>query len=175
VTQVGSSYATAKRAFLDLLRSRPALGEVAIRYEAPLDPVAVVGPTGKHECIFYTDDEADEGVQENVVICGLPLQVDETYRLPLVVQVVVPETTDGVTSTQEDADRRVDEILGEVFGAMTNFPAMAPGVDEPFPYMHMTRANFVRRTGVVGDAEGHGSSCLARLEVEARIALAGES
>lgn len=162
-TTLGTTYSTVKEALIDLLRDRPELGTVAVTYEAPLQPDQVVGPTGEHEAIFFVDSDPDEGTQENEVICSLPLRISESYALPLVVQVLRPES-DG---SQLAADRRVDELLGVVLTVVANNPTL--GVDAPFEYLHATRGNFTRRTGVIGSGSGHGSSVRFELHVEARL------
>jgi len=166
---LGTSWATVKQGLVDRLLARPALAEVAVSYEAPLQPEDVVGPTGKHEAIYFVDVDDDVGEQDNKVICSLPLRIDEEYSVPLCVQVLRPES-DG---TQYQADLRVDELLGEVLTVVANLPTL--GVEAGFQHLLATRGSLHRRTGVIGQGAGHGASAVLDLRVEARLIYPAET
>lgn len=153
---VGSSYATAKAAIVSRLETRGGLSEVTVRYQAPVVASDMGGASG--DAIWL---DAAEGDYENVVICGLPLRLEEIYSLTLVVQSLRP-TTDG---TQQAADERVDEVLYEILAELANDPTF--GVTA-FNYFQITRGSFRRITGFLPSGAGHGARCELDLNVECR-------
>lgn len=158
---VGSSYSTVKRAITDVLSDRGGLAEVSVSYQAPVAGEDVTGPTGAADAIWLHDAD---GEYDNVVICGLPLRLEERYDLVLVVQSLQPDSL----GTQEVADTRVDEMLFEVLDALATDPTF--GVDD-FDYLQVTRGRFRRVTGFLPTGSGHGARAELRLEVECRIAF----
>lgn len=159
---VGSSYSTVKAAAVAALKARPALSAVAVTYRAPETSTEVQGESGSNESIFF--DDAEGGDLDNEIIASLPLRLEETYQLKLVVQVLRP-SSDG---TQQDADERVDELLYEVLKEIASDPTL--GITG-FDYLHITTAAFNRRTGFLGTSGGHAASCELMLSVEARLSF----
>jgi hypothetical protein len=102
-----------------------------------------------------------EGDYENVVICGLPMRLEEVYSLTLVIQSLRP-ARDG---TQQVADARVDALLFEVLTELATDPTF--GVTA-FNYFQITRGAFKRITGFLPTGAGHGSRCELELNVECR-------
>lgn len=155
----GSSYYTVKTAIIEALQGRPGLAEVSVLYQVPERPQDLAGPSGIADVIFLHDAE---GSYENVVACGLPLKLDESYNLVLVIECIRTDT-DG---TQSIVDQRVDELLGEVLGELANNPTF--GVTE-FDFCRITRGSFRRTAGQLGS--GHGARCEFDLEINARLSF----
>lgn len=153
---VGSSYSTAKAAIVSKLNARAGLSGVAISYQAPLVSSDLGGESG--DAIWL--DNATGGY-DNVVICGLPLRLEELYDLRVVIQSLRPSTT----GTQQVADERVDELLYEIFDELADDPTF--GVTT-FNYFHITRGSFARITGFLPTGAGHGARCELDLNVECR-------
>lgn len=153
---VGSSYSTAKAAIVQKLGRRGGLANVEIHYQAPVQASDAGGESG--DAIWLDDAVGD---YENVVICGLPLRLEEIYALTLVIQVLRP-STDG---TQQVADERVDAILYEVLSQLATDPTF--GVTA-FNYFQITRGAFTRTTGFLPTGGGHGARCELDLNVECR-------
>lgn len=153
---VGSSYSTAKAAIVTKLTARGGLSGVSIKYQAPEKTADVGGESG--DAIWVDDAEGD---YENVVICGLPLRLEEVYSLKLVIQSLRPSTT----GTQQVADARVDALLFEVLTELATDPTF--GVTA-FNYFQITRGAFTRTTGFLPTGAGHGSRCELDLNVECR-------
>lgn len=159
---VGSSYAALKRAIIDRLQARSALSAVSVSYQAPIQASDVLDSKGNGEAIWL--DEA-EGEHQNVVICSLPLHLEEVYALVCVIQVV----QDHSEGTQQAADERCDELLFEVLSELANDPTFGLSTGDPFNYLHVTRSTWQRRTGFMPSGAGHGSTIRLMLEVNARI------
>lgn len=162
---VGSSYSTLKSAIIGRLVERAGLVGVSVSYQAPVQASDVSGPVGSFEAIWL--DDAEAGEHQNVVICSLPLQLEEVYSIKLVVQVLRPTST----GTQEEADTRVDELLYEVLHEMTHDPTWGLSGTSPFNYLHTTWTTFERRTGFLPTGAGHGASWEANLQVNSRISF----
>ncbi len=161
---VGSTYSTLKGAIYAKLLARLTPLNVVVRYSAPERTDDVLGPTGKYEAVWL--DNA-MGSQDNVVICGAPLSIDETYRLNLSVQVL--QEDGNVGGTQQTADVRCDEILYEVMDELAGNPTW--GVTQ-FPICQTTRATFKWETGVLPNGMGHGARVDLALEAKGRISYA---
>lgn len=164
---VGSSYAALKRAIIAALQARSALTGVSVSYQAPIQASDVLDSSGSGEAIWLDDAE---GEHQNVVICSLPLQLEEVYALVLVIQ-VVKDQSDG---TQEAADERCDELLYEVLTELTNDPTFGLSTGDPYNYLHVTRSTWQRRTGFMPSGAGHGAAIRLMLEVNARIHFPAE-
>jgi hypothetical protein len=161
---VGSTYAALKAAIVDRLRARPALSAVTVSYRAPETASEVQGESGSRELIHLDDAEGDHS---NVILGGLPLVLDESYSLKLVVQVLRP------TGEQLEADERVDELLFEVLSELANDPTF--GVDAPeFEHVQVTYSSFIRTTGFLQNASGHAAGAELELAVEARLSFPTE-
>lgn len=158
---VGSSYSTVKAAIASRLAARGGLSAVSVSYQAPKDAYNVAGPTGVQDAIWL--DGAD-GDYDNVVVCGLPLRLEERYDLLLVVQSLRAHSL----GTQQSADTRVDELLFEVLDELATDPTF--GVTG-FDYLQVTRGRFRRWTGFLPNGAGHGAGAELRLEVECRHAF----
>jgi hypothetical protein len=160
---VGSTYSTLKTAIYDKLKARPALSAVAVNYRAPEKATEVQGESGSREAIFLDDAE---GEHDNVVFGGLPLRLEETYSLKLVIQVL----RKGDSSEQQDADRRVDELLYEVLHELASDPTF--GIDDDaFDYLQVTYSDWKRTTGFLDTSGGHAAGCELDLQVEARLSF----
>lgn len=165
----GSSYSVVKAAVVAALKARPALSQVAVSYQAPVQATDAQGPAGGHEAIWLDDAEGD---QNNVIIKGLPLTLDESYTLRLVVQVLA-RSSEG---TQQVADARVDDLLGEIVHAFASNPTFGvepadAGAGATFDHLQITRAGFRRVTGFLQGSSGHGARAELDLQVEARISF----
>lgn len=158
----GTSYGTMKRAIINRLSQRPALQGVNVAYSAPVLASDTKGPAGAYEGIFFGDTPLDDGRDDNVIICSVPLQLDETYTLCLYVQVVL-EASDG---SQEAADERVDALIYEIAHELAHDPTF--GVED-FNYTWATRFRFRRVTGHLPRGPGHGAGAELRIEVKARL------
>lgn len=159
---VGSSYAALKRAITTQLKARSALSAVSVSYQAPLQAKDVLDASGSGTAIWLEDSE---GAHENVVICSLPLQLEERYALGLIIQVVF-DSSDG---TQEAADERCDELLYEVLAELANDPTFGLSTGDPYNYLHVTRSTWRRGGGFLPSGAGHGAWIRLLLDVEARI------
>lgn len=153
---VGSSYSTAKAAIVSKLDARSGLDGVNVLYQAPEQASDVGGESG--DAIWLDDAEGD---YDNVVICGLPLRLEELYTLKLVAQSLRP-SRDG---TQLVADQRVDALLYEILDELATDPTF--GITS-FNYFQITRGAFTRVTGVLPNGAGHGSRAELQLNVECR-------
>lgn len=157
---VGSSYSTAKAAIVTKLTARLGLAGVVIHYQAPEKASDVGGESGD---AIWLDNASGE--YENVVICGLPLRLEELYTIRLVIQSLRPSTA----GTQQVADARVDAMLFEVLQELAADPTF--GVTA-FNYFHITRGSFTRVTGLLPTGAGHGARCELDLSVECRHTFA---
>lgn len=162
---VGSSYATLKAAIVAQLQARAGLTGVSVSYQAPLQATDISGPVGSFEAIWLDDTEAGE--HQNVVICSLPLQLEEVYAIRVVIQVLRPTST----GTQRQADERVDQLLYEVLHELANDPTWGLSGTSPFNYLHTTWSTFERKTGFLPNGAGHGASWEANLQVNSRISF----
>jgi hypothetical protein len=161
---VGSSYSTLKAAIVDQLRVRPGLSAVSVSYQAPLQPPDVQGPTGSAEAIWLDDAE---GEHDNVVVCSLPLQLEELYAIRVIIQVLRPTSL----GTQEEADRRVDELAYEVLHELAHDPTWGLSGTGAFNYLHTTRSTFRRVTGYLPNGSGHAARYELSLQVDSRISF----
>lgn len=166
---VGSSYAAVKRALRDRLQERPGLLGVAVEYQAPVQAADNRGSAGQYEKIFL--DDVDDGELNNVVVCALPLRLDESYHLTVVVEVIRPSTL----GTQEAADERVDQLLYEIVHEIASNPTLDidpnPGPHSHFDFLNVTRGRFVRDTGFIAGTNGHGARCVLDVEVSCRLSF----
>lgn len=157
----GSTYAALKAAIVERLQARSALSAVSVLYRPPERADEVAGESGVNESIWL--DEA-AGDHTNVVFGGLPLCLDESYSLALVIQVLRP-TSDG---EQQVADERVDELLYEVLSELAHDPSF--GVDAPeFDLVQVTYSSFTRTGGFLQSGSGHAAGAELELAVQARI------
>lgn len=159
---VGSSYSTLKWAIFQQLQARAGLQGVAVSYQAPVQAQDVQDSTGSSEAIWL--DDAD-GEHENVVICSLPLQIEELYSIALVVQVLRPSSL----GDQRAADLRVDELLFEVLSELATDPTWGLSNTGNFVYLHTTRTAFRRVTGFLPNGAGHGARAELALRVDSRL------
>lgn len=159
---VGSSYSAVKWAIFQQLSARAGLQGVAVSYQAPVQRQDVEDSTGSSEAIFL-DDGAGE--HENVVICSLPLQIEELYQISLVVQVLRPTSL----GDQRAADLRVDELLFEVLSELAHDPTWGLSNTGNFVYLHTTRSTFRRITGFLPAGAGHGARAELSLQVDSRL------
>lgn len=162
---VGSSYSTLKSTIVTQLKARAGLSAVSVSYQAPLQATDISGPVGNFEAIWL--DDAESGEHQNVVICSLPLSLEEVYSIKVVVQVLRPTST----GTQEEADTRVDELLYEVLYELAHDPTWGLSGTTPFNYLHTTLTTFERKTGFLPTGTGHGASWEANLQVQSRISF----
>lgn len=159
---LGSSYSLLKSAITSRFQQRAGLQGVAVSYQAPLQADDVTGSAGSYESIWLDDTD---GEYENRVICALPLQLEETYSVRLVVQVLAPESE----GTQEVADRRVDELLYEVMSELAYDPTFGLSGTGNIVYLHATHGPFRRITGLLPNGMGHGARFEMNLEVDSRL------
>jgi hypothetical protein len=162
---IGTSYSVAKRTLIDALTARPGLAGVTVAYDLPTRGQDIRGDTGSWERISF-DEGVDpipvEGSQANVVFCSLPLHLDETYLLPVVIQVVRPEANDT-----RAIDERVDELVGEVLEEVATDPTLGL---LSFSRFEIPRAAATARwAGYIGEGRGRAAGCRLDLEVECRI------
>lgn len=163
---VGSSYSTLKAAIVDRLRLRPGLSAVTVSYRAPETTSEVQGESGSRELIHLDDASGDH---TNVVFGGLPLWLDESYDLKLIIQ-VLRQSSDG---TQETADARLDELWFEVLAELANDPSFgvtAPGIE----HVVVSYSSFTVMTGFLQNSGGHAAGVELDLAVEARISFPTE-
>lgn len=159
---LGSSYSSVKWAIYQQLSARAGLQGVAVSYQAPIQAQDVQDSTGSAESIFLDDGD---GEHENVVICSLPLQLEELYTIRVVVQVLRPSSL----GTQREADLRVDTLLYEVLHELASDPTWGLSNTGNFVYLHTTRSTFRRVTGFLPSGAGHGARCELALRVESRL------
>lgn len=167
---VGSSYATVKRALRDRLQERSGLVGVAVEYQAPVQAADNRGSAGQYEKIFL--DDVEDGELNNVVMCSVPLRLDESYHLSVVIEVIRPSSL----GTQEAADERVDQLLFEIVHELASDPTLGislnPGLHSHFDFLNVTRGRFVRDTGfIAGTGGGHGARCVLDVEVSCRLSF----
>jgi len=170
-TPVGTTYGLFKKALMDLLHGVSGLADVAVNYDSPKDADDVVGNTGLYEAVFFGDTDPEHlretgisGEQDNVVICSVPLTIDEEYEVPLMVQVMLP-----LEGTQEEADLRVDQIMYHIMKTVASNPHMGiMGPSHPeITVFYVTKAKFHRKSGLV--EAGRGSGCTLKFQIKARI------
>lgn len=167
MTIVGSSYSAVKRAIRDQLQARAGLSGVAISYQAPVQPLDVTNAVGSSEAIWLDDAEGDH---QNVVICSTPIQLEEIYVIRVFIQVLMATSI----GTQEEADKRCDELVGEFLSELANDPTWGLSTGNPYSYLHTTRSSFRRTTGFLPSGAGHGSGAEYQLEVNARMVFPNE-
>lgn len=162
MTQLGSTYSTAKAAIVEQLSRRGGLADVAVIGEPPVDALNLVGESGSGKAIWIADAEGD---QDNVVLCGQGrLDVDETYDLTIVIQALPLDS-----ENQADTDLKVDHMLGEVMLEMAGDPTW--GLTQ-FVQFETSRGSFRRFVGPIGNTALRPSRCEFDLEVRARISFA---
>lgn len=159
---LGSSYSSVKWAIHDQLAARAGLQGVAVSYQAPVQATDVQDSSGSGEAIWL-DDGAGE--HNNVVICSLPLQIEEQYQISVIVQVLRPSSL----GTQREADLRVDELLYEVLHELATDPTWGLSNVGNFVYLHTTRSTFQRVTGFLPSGAGHGARAELNLQVDSRL------
>jgi len=174
-TPHGTAFAAFKSALIANLKEREALEDVVVQYDSPENPAGVTTEQGLYESIFWDDAGVGIGIstkipnQENVVICGLPLRIEEEHPIPLAIQVMLP----GTGGRQEAADHRVDELIFEVMAELAHNPTQGLHVTPGFDYIQATKLwTWERHSGIL-DPSSLGRGALARLfiNVEARISF----
>jgi hypothetical protein len=172
---IGTAYSSVKGAIVHLLQSSTSLQEsgTIVSYETPANQTDIRTDKGKYEAIYF--DDAGTGIgpvtgdskQDNVIICSLPLRIEEEFTLPLWIVVLEPNRDD----TQEAADRRVDELLFEVMKEIASYPTLGLENVPEFDYLQVTKASqYERRTGFLReDAPGRGASARYYLHVKCRL------
>lgn len=163
----GSTLYAVKAALVTQLALRAGLSGVSISHQAPTKATDLKTTTGDFDAIWLGDADDDTNV---VVFSGLPLRLDESYELDLIVQVLRP-TTEG---TQAVCDARASSLLGEVFGLLASNPTLglADGSGSPdFPRCEVVPTGWRNITGPLPAGVGFGSRFEVRLGVEGRLSL----
>lgn len=164
---VGSSYAALKQAIVTTLRARDGLSDVAVFGAPPAKPSEVLGVSGSRKAIWIADADGTH----DVTVVGAPnLWLDETYSLLVVFQSLPLDSGDGQFTT----DQRVDEMLGEFYGAHAdNITSDTPwGLtmdDDPFVSLETLPGSMQRFTGPFTDTTRYPSRCELQLDVTARL------
>lgn len=150
----GTSLVAVKQALVTALRARPGLSGVQVLYG--IDDF----PTGddhlEEEAIWF--GEATWPDTEIPTLRAGTKEVDETYELAWVVEVIKP---DG--SSQEAADVRAKALMVELQQALAENPQIAPEI--------LWAVFVIRRhvPGQVASGPGHGSRFEGVIEVRARL------
>ena len=163
----GSSVYAVKAALVTLLTARAGLSGVSISHQAPTKATDLKTTTGNFDAIWLGDADDSTNV---VVFSGLPLRLDESYELDLMVQVLRPTTT----GTQAVCDARASVLLGEVFGLLSSNPTLglADGSGTPdFARCEAVPTGWRNVTGPLPGGTGFGSRFEVRLGVEAVLHL----
>ncbi len=164
---VGTTYGLFKSKFMLALQAVSELSTVSRQYNSPVSGADLVGSTGLYEHICYADAEFKEpadGDQENVIICGLPVNIEEDFEVPVMIQVILNEQ-----GTQEEADARLDQIFYYVMKTIAANPGMGiKSADHPeVVYFKATYCNFTRKSGIIDT--GRGSGMILNIQCKARI------
>lgn len=107
----GTALPRFKRAFVDACASA---GVPNVSYQSPGNPADLVGSDGSGQACWFLDEA--EGMLDIRIMGGPEIWVDETWRVPFVVQQL------GLNSdaTQETVDQQAAELLGLVLATFTD-------------------------------------------------------
>lgn len=158
----GSAYSVVKAALVTQLAARPGLAAVNVSYQAPIKPEDVRSETGAYELIHMGDAE---GEMDAIVFGGSAnLTWDETYTQEVVIQVL------QASSTQQDADDRMEELLYEVVAELANQQAWNFAALDLSQFANLTLVPISarRETGYLEGQNGHGATCVLGVEVQYR-------
>lgn len=145
----GTTLPTVKRALIDALSTRPSLDGVQVSYEMPQRAMS-------YESIWFGEDTETENTIP-VMRAGTK-KVDETYALPLVVQVLVTDGRDA-----EAADLRAAALLGAVQQCLAESPRLTPEIQ------WAELGGWAHHVGPIGDGSSRGSRFDALVRVQARL------
>ncbi|MCI2421507.1 hypothetical protein MOQ72_29140 [Saccharopolyspora sp. K220] len=146
---IGTTLPTVKRALVDALSARPGLAGVQVVYELPQRGLLT-------EAIWFGEDTETENTIP-VMRAGTK-KVDETYALPLVVQVLITDGRDA-----ETADQRAATLLGQVQQCLAENPRLTPEIQ------WAELGGWSHRVGPIGDGSSRGSRFDALVRVQARL------
>ncbi len=159
-----TGFSAIKSALVTQLAARPGLAGVEVAYEMPERANNVAGQSGNYDAVWF--EGAPEGSFDNTVFRAGGLLIDETYVQDMVIQVLRP-LSDG---TQQVADERAQQILGEVFAelsAQAGWDKAGLGLANLLRLV-VTPASQEWVVGRIGGKPGHLSALVLGLEVEAR-------
>jgi len=145
----GTTLPAVKRAIVDALAARPGMAGVQVSYEMPQRGIAA-------ESVWFGEDTETE--TEIPVMKAGTKHVDETYALPLVVQVLVTDGRDA-----ETADLRAAALLAQVQQCLAVQPRIIPAIQ----WAEM--AGWVHHVGPIGDGTSRGSRFDVSVRVRARL------
>ncbi|MEV0085258.1 hypothetical protein [Saccharopolyspora sp. NPDC050642] len=146
---IGTTLPAVKRALLDALAARPGLSGVQVSYEMPQRALA-------GEAIWFDEDtETEAGIP--VMKAGTK-KVDETYALPVVVQVLVTDGRDA-----EVADLRAAALLAELQQSLAENPQVTPAIQ------WAELGGWSHHVGPIGDGSSRGSRFDVLVRVRARL------
>lgn len=146
---IGTTLPVVKRAIIDALSARAGLSGVQVSYEMPQRGILA-------ESVWFGEDTETE--TEIPVMKAGTKKVDETYALPLVVQVLVTDGRDA-----ETADLRAAALLGEVQQCLAESPRLTPQIQ------WAELGGWSHHVGPIGDGTSRGSRFDALVRVRARL------
>lgn len=136
----------------------------------PADRTGLVGADGASVDLLWCQD-SDRGNDLEVVVLtgGAPVVYDETVR----VLVVIQSLSRGSSATQAAADENVEEIFGEVLGALAGGPDVLDGngSDPSLDGAEAVVSGFRSSSGHLPDGSGFGTRFEVEVEVEARFEI----
>lgn len=165
----GSTIGDVKAALIAVLDARPGLKDVNVSYEGPRFASDVQNDAGLYEAIWLDNGPPvipDSGDNVVSIVKGLPLEIDDTYDLTVVVQVIRPTSDVSLA----DTEARSVELLGEVLGAMSTDPNLGLNPDNYLRCEVLPR-RWDHTSGHLPNPPGFGSRFHLHLRVQARLAL----
>lgn len=175
--QRGTARSVAMAAITDTLRARPELaarvvaGSLKIHdFPGPGTREDLAGDEGAVLDQIWVQDSDRENLVEIVVFTGAdPVNYDETVRIALVIQAI----RRGDQAAQVDADQAVEEMWGEVIGALASAPQIVDGgpTDPTEDGIEAVIVSFDSAGGWLRDRSGFLTRFVAEIECSSRFAL----
>lgn len=159
----GSSLATAKSRLEAVLEARAGLAGVPVTDGGPVSARDLQNDSGAYEAIWFGDSRT---VQIEVPHTGLPVELDETYELDVVIQVLKrAEAAD----TQAAATARSVALLGEVIGALAADPSLGYTPTVALPILEALPQTWEHKGGWLGKGDEHGSRFVLKVRIFSRL------
>lgn len=162
---IGTSLPLTKAATVAGLSARDGLQGVPVSDDGPTRLEDLQAEDGAYEAIWLlTDPSATLAVP----VSGIPVTLDESYTLQVVIQVLALQ---GDDTSQAAADLRAAELLGEVLGFFAADPSL--GIDPPdeLVVFEAIPSKWAADGGWLEQGDQHGARFIVDVAVDARLQL----
>lgn len=160
----GTTIPAVKQAIIDQVSAR--LGDSAnVQYSEPTDSADLMAENGSSAVVFL-DGQIDCTFAVQVLTAST-LRIDETYTVPVVVQVLSLNN-----ESLEDCDAMAAELAHGVIGAFAQNPVLHLSDSTELQYFAMVPASGTYLSGAIGDSPTYfGARFTVNIEVKARLVL----